>query len=133
MRADNTAHLARAARARTEAARKRAAAAIRRLDRDGCDITVGAVAQTADVSRSFLYSHHDLLAEIDRLRQTQPTRSGPHLPSALRSTDDSRQARDDTLRVEIRRLIDENRWLRQQAEALLGERRAAPRQPGGRP
>ncbi|MGH8995477.1 MAG: DUF6262 family protein [Acidimicrobiales bacterium] len=131
MRADNTAHLARAARARSDAARKRAAAAIRRLDRDGLDITVGAVARTADVSRSFLYRHHDLLAEVDRLRHTRPTRSGPRLPSALRATEESRQARDDALRAEIRRLTDENRWLRDQAEALLGERRAAPHQPGG--
>ena len=131
MPADNTAHLTRAARARTEAARKRAAAAIRRLDRDGHDITVGAVARTAGVSRSFLYHHSDLLAEIDRLRQTRTARPAPRLPSALRATDESRQAREDALRAELRRLTDENRWLREQAETLLGERRAAPLQPRG--
>jgi hypothetical protein len=133
MRADNTAHLARAARARSEAARKRATAAIRRLDRDGLDITVGAVARTAEVSRSFLYRQADLLADIDRLRQTRPPRPGPRLPSAMRATDESRQARDDALRAEIRRLTDENRWLRAQAEVLLGQRRAAPHQPCDRP
>ncbi|MGH9184310.1 MAG: DUF6262 family protein [Acidimicrobiales bacterium] len=130
MRADNTAHLANAARARTEEARKRATTAIRRLDRDGGDISVGAVARAANVSRSFLYRHGDLLAEIDRLRRAQPARSGPRLPSALRATDESRHAQAEALRAEIRRLTDENRWLREQAELLLGERRATPHQPG---
>jgi len=127
MRADNTAHLARAARARTEAARRRAIEAICRLDRDGQDITVGSVARTAEVSRSFLYRHHDLLAQIHRLRQARP--AAGRLPWALRATAESQHARAEALRAEIGRLTEENRWLRQQAETLLGERRAAPRQP----
>ena len=129
MPADNTAHLARAAEARTQAARKRAIETIRRLDRHAQPITIGAVARAANVSRSFLYRHKDLLAEVDRLRQARPTRSGSQLPSALRATEESRHARDETLRAEIRRLNEENRWLRQQAQTLLGERRAAPHQP----
>jgi hypothetical protein len=58
----------------------------------------------------------------------------PHrpLPSAVRASNESRQARLDALRAEIARLTEENRWLRQQAETLLGERRAAPR-PGEAP
>ena len=133
MRADNTAHLAQAARARTDAARKRAIEAICRLNRDGHDITVGAVARTAQVSRSFLYRHHDLVAQIHRLRQNRSTRSKPRLPSGPRATNESQHARAEALRAEIERLTEENRWLRQQAETLLGERRATPHQPDSRP
>jgi hypothetical protein len=128
MRADNTAHLARAARARSKAARQRAVAAIRRLDAGGEDITVGAVARAGGVSRSFLYRHDDLIAEIDLLRRTRPGGSNNRLPSALRASEESHKARHDALRAELQRLSEENRWLRRQAETLLGERRAAPRQ-----
>lgn len=126
MRADNTAHLIEAARARSQKARRRAIAALRRLDRDGHPVSLHAVALAAGVSRSFLYRQADLRAEVDRLRQ-QPPAGGRPLPSAIRASNESRQARLEALRAEIARLTEENRWLRQQAETLLGERRAAPR------
>jgi chromosome segregation ATPase len=132
MRADNTAHLARSTRFRTEQARDRAVDAIRRLDHDGHDVSIAAVSRAAGVSRSFLYRHHELRAEIDRLRQTRPT-ANRRLPSKLRASEDSQQARAEALRAEIERLTAENRWLRQQAETLLGERRAAPREQPARP
>ena len=47
MRADNTAHLVAAARARSDAAHKRATNALRRLDQTGAPITFGAVAAEA--------------------------------------------------------------------------------------
>jgi hypothetical protein len=125
MRADNTAHLALSTRFRSEQARDRAVAAIRRLDHDGHHVTVAAVSRLAGVSRSFIYRHHELRAEIDRLQETRP--AADHLPSRLRASEDSQHARADALRAEIARLTDENRWLRQQAETLLGQRRAAPR------
>jgi hypothetical protein len=124
MPADNTAYLSEAARSRTRQSRDRTVAAIRRLDHEGHDITVAAVSRAAGVSRSFLYRHADLRAEIERLRPTQPTAS--RLPSQLRGSPDSTRARAEALRSEIERLTTENRWLRQQAETLLGERRAAP-------
>jgi len=128
---DNSSHLADAARRRSQQAADQARKAIRRLDRQGQAINIQAVAQAAGVSRSFLYRHQELRDEIDRLRPQHVTGRG-RLPAALRSTDDSHQARTETLRAEIIRLTEENRWLRHQAETLLGERRAAPRQgPGG--
>lgn len=125
MRADNTAHLARSARSRSEQARDRAAEAIRRLDHDGHHVTVAAVSRVAGVSRSFIYRHDEVRTEIDRLGETRPAPDHA-LPSRLRATEDSQRARTDALRSEIARLSEENRWLRQQAEALLGQRRAAP-------
>ena len=125
MRADNTAHLTRSARARTEHSTRRAADAIRRLDHDGHNITVAAVSRLGRVSRSFIYRHHELHAEIERLRQHQPA-TQHRLPSQLRASEDSKHARVEALRNEIERLTQENRWLRQQAETLLGERRATP-------
>ncbi len=125
MRADNTAHLALSTRFRSEQARDRTIQAIRRLDRNGHHVSVAAVSRAAGVSRSFIYRHDDLRAEIDRLRQA-PAGASQRLPSQLRASDDSQHARDDALRSQIARLTDENRWLRQQAETLLGQRRAAP-------
>jgi AraC-like DNA-binding protein len=127
MRADNTRHLARAARLRSEQTRQRVTEAIRRLDHDGHDITIVAISREAGVSRSYIYRHDDLRTEIERLRQHRPT--ARPLPSRLRATEESQRARAEALRAEIERLTEENRWLRQQAEALLGERRASPRQP----
>ncbi|HVA75847.1 MAG TPA: DUF6262 family protein [Acidimicrobiales bacterium] len=125
MRADNTSHLALSTRFRSEQARDRAIEAIRCLDRDGHHVTVAAVSRVAGVSRSFLYRHDDLRTEIAQLRDVPAAADRP-LPSRLRAGEDSRHARAEALRSEIARLTDENRWLRQQAETLLGERRAAP-------
>ena len=125
MRVDNTAHLARSTRFRSEQARDRAVEAIRRLDHDGHHVTVAAVSRLAGVSRSFIYRHDELRSEIDRLGEALPAAGHP-LPSRLRASVDSQHARADALRSEIARLSEENRWLRQQAEALLGQRRAAP-------
>ena len=48
MRADNTAHLALSTRFRSEQARDRAVAAIRRLDHDGHHVTVAVVSRLAE-------------------------------------------------------------------------------------
>ena len=127
MPTDNSSHLAAAARRRSQQAADQARKAIRRLDRQGQAINIQTVAHAAGVSRSFIYRHQELRDEIDRLRPDHVADRG-RLPAALRSTEASHQARTETLRAEIARLTEENRWLRQQAETLLGERRAAPRQ-----
>ena len=113
--------------------RQRVLNALGQLGADGQEISVSAVARAAGVDRSFLYRHHDLVAQIHRLRQNRSTRSKPRLPSGLRATNESPHARAEALRAEIERLTEENRWLRQQAETLLGERRATPHQPDSRP
>ena len=132
MTADNSAHLLATAQQRTQQARKRANEAIRHLDGTGHDITIQTVSRTAGVSRSFLYRHQELRTEIDRLRQNRPAAAGPRLPSAMRASEQSRRAQLETVRVELERLREENRWLRQQAETLLGQRRAAPHPPDHR-
>jgi Family of unknown function (DUF6262) len=123
MRADNTAHLVAAARARSHAAHQRATNALRRLDRAGVPITFGAVAAEAKVSRSWLYRQEGLRAEIERLRPDH-THNQPLLPAAQRASAESLHAQRQALQTEIERLTDENRRLAHQAELLLGERRA---------
>ncbi len=54
-----------AARARSNATRKRAEAALRRMDTAGHPITFDALAREAGVSRSWLYNQQDLRAEIE--------------------------------------------------------------------
>jgi hypothetical protein len=122
MRADNTAHLVAAARARSDAAHKRVTNALRRLDKAGAPITFGAVAAEAGVSRSWLYRQPGLRAEIDRLRPDY-RHSRPLLPAALRASEQSLHAQRQALQTEIDRLTEENRRLARQAELLLGERR----------
>ena len=122
MRADNTAHLLAAARARSHAAQQRATDALRRLDKAGAPITFGAVAAEAGVSRSWLYRQPGLRAEIERLRPDN-RHNQPLLPAALRATEESLHAQRQALQAEIDRLTEENRRLARQAELLLGERR----------
>jgi hypothetical protein len=122
MRADNTAHLIAAARARSHAAQKRATDAVRRLDQAGAPITFGAVAAEAGVSRSWLYRQPGLRAEIERLRPDHK-HNQPLLPAALRASEESLRAQRQALQTEIDRLTEENRRLARQAELLLGERR----------
>ena len=95
-------------------------------------MTVAAVSRLAGVSRSFIYRHDELRSEIDRLGEARSAAGHP-LPSRLRASVDSQHARADALRSEIAGLSEENRWLRQQAEALLGQRRAAPSDDAARP
>lgn len=74
MRADNSSHLAAAAKQRHEQTRAKAIAALHDLDQDGAAISFQAVADRADVSRSWLYTQTDLRDEIRRIRALrQPT------------------------------------------------------------
>ena len=68
MRADNSHLVIAAARRRSATTRKRAVAALRRMEKPGRSITFDAVAREAQVSRSWLYNQTDLRAEIERLR-----------------------------------------------------------------
>ena len=62
MRADNSRHLAKAARSRAEQTRRRAVSTLRHLATTEQTITVSVLAQRAGVSRSWLYTQADLLA-----------------------------------------------------------------------
>lgn len=65
MRADNSAHLAAAARRRSEQTRARAEQALRELTDSGEPVTVSAVAARARVSRAWLYTQPELRRQID--------------------------------------------------------------------
>jgi Family of unknown function (DUF6262) len=123
MRADNSRFLRAAAEQRRAQTAQRAAAAIRRLDTAGQPITFTAVAQTAGVSRSWLYRDPIVRAEVQRLRQARPA-APPSPPAAQRGTTESWQHRCHTLLEANRQLVEDNQLLRDQVAALLGERRA---------
>lgn len=121
-RPDNSHHLKRAATARHDIAVDRARQAIEDLDRAGTSITFTAVATTAGVSRSWLYTQADLSDTITRLRHTTASTTTT-IPAAQRATTDSLRARLDAARTEIRHLRAENADLHAQLARTLGDRR----------
>jgi hypothetical protein len=126
MQADNSRHLIAAARRRAAATRKRAIAALRRMDKAGTPITFDAVAKEAKVSRSWLYNQPDLRAEVERLRARQnPAPNGRPVPDRQRVSDASLLRRLESTAERIRRLEAENQQLREALALALGERRAA--------
>ena len=112
MRADNTRHIIAAARQRHELTRAKAIRALRNLDADGSPVTFGAVAQAAEVSRSWLYAQPDLRAEIDRLRTGHRRAPASPVPASQRASDASLLRRLETAQQRIRQLTEENRQLR---------------------
>jgi Family of unknown function (DUF6262) len=126
MRADNSRHLIAAARRRAAATRKRAIAALRRMDKAGTPITVDAVAKEARVSRSWLYNQPDLRAEVERLRaRRNPPAAGRPVPARQRASDASLLLRLESAAERIRRLDADNQQLREALALALGEHRAA--------
>jgi Family of unknown function (DUF6262) len=123
VRADNSHHVVAAAHRRSQAARHRAMAALRRMDDTGRAVTVDALAREAGVSRSWLYTQPDLRAEVDRLRaRARPTRTV--LPDRQRSTDASLQRRLEVATARVRELDAENQRLRRDLAEALGHNRA---------
>lgn len=126
MPADNTAHLRAAAQRRTEQTRHRALAALRRLDETGAPITVDGLAREANVSRSWLYTQHDLRAQIERLRHRHHPPTAPALPpQRQRASDASLLQRLQAATERIRHLEHDNQQLRQALARALGEQRIA--------
>ncbi len=124
MHADNSRHLAAAQQRRRQELIERTSSTLRRLDRDGAEITFVAVASAAGVSRAFLYKTPSLCEEISRLRLRRPA-PGERVPAAQRRSDASKDAVAVRLTADNRRLRAENRELRSQNEALLGRLREA--------
>ena len=123
MRADNSIHLATAARQRHEHTRAKAIAAMHELDRTGAMLTFESVARHAGVSRSWIYTQTDLKDEIGRLRaQRRPEPSTP-LPARQRASDDSLRRRLEIANRRNRELADENQRLRRQLSHALGQLR----------
>jgi hypothetical protein len=126
MRADNSRHIVTAARDRATATRRRAVAAIRRMDNAGQPISFDAVAREGQVSRSWLYNQPDLRTEIEQLRARRdpgPTRH--RLPDRQRASDASLRRRLEVATERNRQLETENRHLREALAVALGENRAA--------
>jgi hypothetical protein len=126
MRADNTHHVIAAAHRRAEATRKRAVAALRRMDNTGAAISFDAIAREAGVSRSWLYSQPQLRAEIERLRdRRKPATPTAAVPDRQRASDASLLRRLEAATTRIRQLETENRDLHTALSQALGGRRSA--------
>jgi hypothetical protein len=121
---DRVDRLREAAQARHEATLQRATAALQRMARRGEAVTFRRLAETAGVSRSWLYRQPQLREELTRLRDTSTGRRG-NLPSAERATPDSLRQQLRTYREEITRLRADNHELREQLARHLGATRAA--------
>ena len=120
MRADNSRHLAAAARYRAEQTRAKALSALRDLDDSGRQVTFEAVAREAGVSRSWLYSEPDVRAQIDELRARRPSPTANLTPQRQRATDDSLLRRLEAATERMRQLEEDNRQLRHALAEALG-------------
>ena len=121
--ADRVERLREAAQARHEVTLRRAESVLQRMAKRGDPVTFNRVAETAGVSRSWLYRQPTLRQEIDRLRDASA--SLPGLPSVERASTDSLRQQLHTYREEINRLRTENQELREQLARHLGTARAA--------
>jgi uncharacterized protein DUF6262 len=122
-RTDNTRFLARANDERRQATLARARAAIEELDRDSRPVTFSSVAQTARVSRTWLYRQSDIRDTIVSLRSADPP-PAPGVPSAQRMSTESLREQLDAARAEITRLRSDNLAMREQRARQLGIERA---------
>jgi hypothetical protein len=122
-RADNSHHLAIAARTRSRTTRERSLAAIQTMIDTGQEITFDAVATTAGVSRSWLYGAADLRDRIIELRaMTRSTTKSP--PPPQRATETSLLTRLEVTQERLRQVTADNAALRAQLEQALGVIRA---------
>jgi hypothetical protein len=122
MHPDNSARIILAAKRRSELTRAKAVQAIRQLERSGAVVTFEVVADSAGVSRSWLYGQADLRAEIERLRE-RTRKTSPSVPVRQRTSDASLIARLQAAIDQCRKLSEENSRLRRQLAHALGERR----------
>jgi hypothetical protein len=116
---DRLQRLREAAQTRHEQTLRRAEAALRSLARRGDPVTVRGIADTARVSRSWIYQQPRLLAEIDRLRQPRPAQR-PSVPASQKATTDSLRHQLHAYREEITQLRAEITNLREQLARQLG-------------
>lgn len=123
-RADNSSFLAEANARRHQAALSAAHHAIKQMQRQGQAVTFSAVAESAGVSRGWLYRQDQLRDLISRQRALSPPAA--RRLTAQRATTDSLRRRLDAARIEITRLRAENHTLREQIARHLGLQRAQP-------
>lgn len=121
MRADNTSHIRAAAEQRSRQARHRAEQALEQLIRDRSPLTVAGLARTAAVSRSWLYTQPDLLAQLQQRSADKTT----HSTTITRASDASLQRRLELAHQRIAQQTEEIRKLRDQLARAHGDLRAA--------
>ncbi len=127
MRADNTTHLITAARRRHELTRAKTIRALHELAQAGAPVSFQAVADRAEVSRSWLYTQPDIKAEIQRLRAASDRTPQTPIPTQQRSSETSLLRRLEIANNRNRELSKDNQRLRRQlAQALGHNRRAVP-------
>ena len=122
MRADNSHHLAEAARRRSELTVARARQALAEMQAAGQPVTIAKVAAGAGISRSWLYTHAELRQQISTLRSEAPTLT---TQTCTPATDSSLRQRLALAHQRIRELTDENAQFRDQIAALHGQLRAS--------
>jgi len=120
MRADNSRHLAAAARDRAQQTRAKALLALRDLEEAGRPVTFEAVARQAGVSRSWLYSQPDIRTKIDQLRARHPSPTATLTPPRQRATEASLLRRLEAATERTRKLEEDNHQLRQALAEALG-------------
>jgi hypothetical protein len=118
--------LSEAAARRHELTRSRAVQALRELDRAGTPVTFAGVAQTAGISRSWLYTQPDISDQIRRLREsTDGPGSAGAVPAGQRATEASLRTRLTAALDRNKQLADDNARLRRQLAHALGDQRSA--------
>lgn len=127
MRPDNTAPIIAAAQRRHELTRSKAIQALRELHTAGTPVTFEAVARTAGISRSWLYTQPDIRAEIQHLREDNRRSTTPAAPAGQQASEPSTQARLQAALERNRHLEQENQRLRHQLALALGHQRESPR------
>ena len=125
MTVDRTAALIAAAHRRHDDTRRKATEALRYLDTASTPITFAVVAQTAGISRAWLYRDPNIRTEIDRLRR-RPTQTGRARPAAEQATNESIRQRLDALQPILAELRAENQRLREAVARKLGDQRTRP-------
>ena len=120
-RADNSSFLAQANARRHQAALSAAHHAIQQLQRQGRPVSFSTVAQSAGVSRAWLYRQDHIRDLISRQQALNPPAA--RRITAQRATADSLRKRLDAARAEITRLRAENRSLQEQIARYLGLQR----------
>lgn len=127
MRPDNSHHLRAAARQRSAEAHDRVTKALEEMNKTGGPETVSALARAARVSRSWLYTQPDLLAQLQE--QVNAPRTSP-TGSSTRSSGESLHRRLHLAHQRIRQLTDENKHLHERLARAHGALRLATRTNG---
>jgi hypothetical protein len=111
MNAQRSQALRNSAAARSIAAEQRARHAITELNRRGQPVTFLAVAAEAGVSARYLYSHPQLRATIEQIRDEQHRAPSPRHP----------RANDESIRARLRGALEEHKQLRAENARLRDE------------